>query len=62
LDTQREIKVIARARLHEQQPSTEKKKGERDPPRKNQAGRPETGDQRMQCFHSMSLHVFHRSN
>jgi hypothetical protein len=51
LDSQREIKVIARARLHEQQPSTEKKKGERDPLPNERNSRSKSGNQGMQCLH-----------
>ena len=41
--------ALTRARLHEHQPGTEQKQRERDPPRKNQAGRPETGDQSVKA-------------
>ena len=37
--------ALTRARLYEHQPRTEEKQRERDPPRKNQAGWPETGEQ-----------------
>src|SRR5262249_43188081 len=53
------LKWIARARVHHHQPSTQNKQREHNPPRKNQAGRPKTGDQGIQCFHSFILHVFH---
>ena len=41
--------ALTRARLYQRQPSTEQNQRERDPPRQNQAGGPETGDQSVKA-------------
>ena len=44
--------ALTRARLYQHQPSSEQNQPERDPPRQNQAGRPETTDQSVKAVSS----------